>query len=309
MRAFLGGSTALALLFTGVMASGADEATDLRWRFRKGENLKYELKHREVRTVEIGDQKRTASTDMDWGLHWIVREVDDQGVATLGVKVTALRVRSEAMDFEFQYDSASGNSSDDDYKKQLIRFYDQIRFAEYELKLPPAGRPVRVSGFDQLLTETAPEQNVVAFYGVNLRDATFAWFLQQVLGPLPGAAAKPGRKWEVPVDAKLPEFGQLSGRSLGSLGESKMVGGVPCQEIRVKGEQTLDTDMKWLNAPLRGSLKTTKMEAKLLLDPKKGRILTGEASIHLQGDLKFGAGDDAGLMKVRYEHTLELAAR
>src|SRR5437773_881728 len=41
------------MLGLSVPDAGAADAVDLRWRFQKGEVLKYLLRHREIRTVEL----------------------------------------------------------------------------------------------------------------------------------------------------------------------------------------------------------------------------------------------------------------
>jgi hypothetical protein len=75
------------------------------------------------------------------------------------------------------------------------------------------------------------------------------------------------------------------------------------------GSKTLDVDMRWFNNPLRGPLKSTKMEGKHLIDAKTGRLQSSEVRIDLQGDFKFGGGDNPGKMKVNYEYTLGLTAK
>ena len=56
--------TMAVLLFLGAALPlrAADDAA-LRWRLDKGQVLKYRLRHGEVRTVMVGDQKFTTTTD------------------------------------------------------------------------------------------------------------------------------------------------------------------------------------------------------------------------------------------------------
>src|SRR5262249_22403866 len=149
MRAILAG---LALLILP-LATRADEAVELRWRFDKGQVHKYLLRHREVRTVAVADQKVATTTDAEDELQWTVKDVDDQGAATIEQKMTALRINSSGKDWDFAYDSSRGNEAAEEYKKKLIQFYDQLRYTTYRLKLKADGTVAEVQGFDKLLNE------------------------------------------------------------------------------------------------------------------------------------------------------------
>jgi hypothetical protein len=298
----------LVLLTGSLPARGADAAA-LRWHFKKGQAFQYLFKHREVKTVAIGDQKFETSLNTEYEWQWTVADVDDQNVATLEQKLTALRVSINARDFEFQYDSAGANLSDEDLKKKLINLYDQLRFAAYRVRLRPDGRIVEVQGFDKLLGEVNPEAQILDYYAINLHDGTFGWFLQQALGVLPDKAVGKGGTWKAAADTKIAEFGQVTGQTEFTLEKAAKVGENAGLEVSVKGAQALELDTKWLNAPLRGTLTTTKLAGVLRFDPAAGMVRSSEIRAELSGDLKFGAGDNPATMKLAFRHLLELEAR
>jgi hypothetical protein len=302
------GLVGLLLLLAASPGAGAD-AVELRWRFQKGQVLKYLFKHREVRKVALADQKLETTTTSEYEWNWTVQALDDRGTATLEQKLTALRVSSTGKEFDFQYDSAQGNQSNDDYKTKLINFYDQLRFATCQVQLERTGRVVKVTGFDKLLGEVNPGRQVVDFHALALHDDTFAWYLQQALGTVPAKPVATGQKWEMAVETKLTDMGALTGRNQYSLTGPVKVGDVDCQEVRVQGAQTLELDMTWLDNPLRGALKIPKIAGGIRIDPKAGRVWSSEVQIDMDGDLKFGRNDPPAALKVEYEHKLELEAR
>jgi len=297
------------VLLAGSLAAHGDDAVELRWSFKKGQTLAYLLKHREVRTVEVGDNKFETTTTSDYDWEWKVREVDDQGAATLDLKLKGLRVASTGKDFEFQYDSARANESAEEFKKQTIQFYDQLRFTTFRLRLKPDGRVAEVHGFDKLLNEVTAGTQVAEFYGYNLRDDSFGWYLQMALGVLPEKAAKPGDKWKVPVQLKWAGLGQVTGQTEWGLDNPRKVGKPPCQQLRLDGAETMEVDMKWANAALRGTLKTSKLAGTVQFDPKAGAVQTSEVKADYAGDLKWGDGDQPLVLKVGFQHTLELEAK
>ncbi len=306
MRRFLPRLAAGCLFLSLPAASEAAETVELRWQFKKGQVFKYRMKHREVRTVSAGDQTIETTTDTEYEWQWTVRDLDDKGAATLEQKLTALRLTCNGQNFEFGYDSSRGNRSDEEYKRKLIDFLDQLRFTTYQLRVRPDGQVAEVRGFDKLLDEFGNPQNIVDFHALSLHDDTFGWFLQLQLGSLPGAAAARGATWKLPTKAKLEGFGGLSGKVDVTLGKAAKAGDHACEELNLKGEQTLDLDMKWLNTPLRGPLKSTKLTGTVLFDAKAGLVRGGKVETDLEGSLKLGANDQAGALKITYRHALEL---
>jgi hypothetical protein len=296
------------LLFVAASPVASADALDLRWHFSKGQVLKYLFKHREVRKVAVGDANLETTTTSEYEWDWTVQDIDDRGTATLEQKLTALRVNSTGKDFDFQYDSARGNAANEDYKKKLIAFYDQLRFTTYRIQLDRTGRVVQVTGFDKLLREANVGSQIADFYALALHDDTFAWYLQQALGTMPAKSVAVGQKWESVADAKLTDMGRLTGRNQYSLTGPAKVGDVACQELRVQGTQTLELDMTWLDNPLRGTLKIPRIAGNIRVDPKAGRVRSSDVQINMAGDLKFGSNDPPAAMRVEYEHKLELEA-
>ncbi|HXG10148.1 MAG TPA: DUF6263 family protein [Gemmataceae bacterium] len=291
------------------------ESVELRWRFTKGQVLKYLLKHREVRDARIGTLEPSTTTDTEYELEWTVQDVDDQGTATIEQKLTALRVSISGKDREFHYNSARANESTEAYQKKLIQLYDQLRFTTYRLKLKSDGTVAEVYGFDKLLDEigsglTGGGFNVLDFEGINVRDGSFGWFLQQALGTLPRGAIGQGAKWSQPVQAKLAGLGELTGRNDFTLGSVVTVGDRPCWEIAFKGAQSLEVDMKWIgNNLLRGTLKAGKLGGTIRFDAQAGKLAASQVEAEISGDLKLGAGDSNAVLKISFRHTVEMEAR
>jgi hypothetical protein len=303
----LGAACLLLLLASPALRSAGP--IDLHWQLKKGQVLKYLLKHREVRTVNVADQKfeTTTTTDYDW--QWTVQEVDDQGTATLELKVKGLRMTCNGKDFDFQYDSSRANQSDDDYKMKLIAFYNEVRFGSYRLKLRRDGTIAEVNGFDKLINELSPGGNVVDFHGLNLHDDSFGWFLQLLLGTLPEKALPEGSEWKVPVRAKLAGFGDLNGQIEVTLGKEVKVGERSCRELKQTGSEMVDLDMKWANGSLRGTLKTTKLTGLVRFDPRAGAVQSGEAQADYGGELKLGLGEMPVVLGVKFHQELTLEAQ
>jgi hypothetical protein len=287
----------------------ADDPVALRWQLRKGQVLAYLLRHHEVRTVRLGDEKFETTTDTEYDWQWTVQEVDERGTATLELKLKGLRVTSSGKDYAFSYDSRKANEGNDEFNKNLVKFYDQLRFGAYRLRLEPGGRITEVYGLDKLLGETTAGTHVAEFNGLNLHDDTFAWFLQLCLGALPDKPATQGASWKAPLPAKLNGVGGLSGQVSVTLDKAVNVGDRPCRQLRLDGSETLELDMPWANAMLRGPLKTSKLEATIQFDPQAGMVRKSEAKANYAGELKLSLTDPPLVLKVDFQQVLELEAK
>jgi hypothetical protein len=294
----------LALALVGTSIASAAQGEPLRWRFQKGQKFDYLLKVHEVRSAKIGDQTFEMSTDTQYEWQWEVQDIDEQGVATLRARLPALRTSCSGQAFDFHYDSAQASSEVDNYKKKLAYYYDQLRFAEYQIRLRRDGRVVGITGLDKVMSEVLAGTQIADYHGVSLHDDTFAWLLQQTLGTLPPTAAD--KSWKLEVMTKFANVGPLEGDAAYTLGGEVKSGAVVCREINMQGKQALDLDARWLNQVLRGLFKTSKLSATTCFDPKAGAVEKSQASVHLGGDLKIGQTDKPALLKVTLTFDMEL---
>lgn len=279
--------------------SYAQDADNLRWQFKPGQSHKYLFKHKEVRKVEVGDLKAETTTIAEFDWLWTVQDVDASGAATLDVKVNNLRFATTGQNFDYHYDSSRGNLGDSDYHKRLIGLLDQLRYAgKYQLRIDPAGRVLEVKGMSKVLEENNPGLQILDYHGMNLHDETFAWFLQQALGRLPGKGDK--HKWQVAVEASLGDMGTATGQLEFERAAKPDEQGLIT--IRWQGSQSADLNTKWVGVDVKGTLKTTKLVGKMVFDPRAGRLHSGIAIIGMAGDLKVGGGG----FKMTYQHELEL---
>lgn len=96
---------ALTVLLSAVAGLvSAAEPLELRWRFKRGQILKYVLKHHEVRHTEIGSLTAETTTDSEYDLHWTVKEL---GTTWLN---TPLRgpLKISKLSGEVRFDPAAG---------------------------------------------------------------------------------------------------------------------------------------------------------------------------------------------------------
>jgi hypothetical protein len=132
-----------AVLVGLLAASGARAQTGpLRFRWQSGQVLTYRVEHNTAVAEVVGGNKVETSSRHSLTKRWEVLGVDDKGVATLQLSLTAMRMeQTRPGGGKLLYDSADPDKSDPALKEQLEKFINQPLAV---LKVDPAGRVVEV---------------------------------------------------------------------------------------------------------------------------------------------------------------------
>lgn len=93
-----GGLTLACLLVIGPLASRAAEPVRLEYRFRTGDRIDMEVRHRARTETTIGSTRQATETATDSRKTWQVVAVDDNGRATLEQSVDEVRMTSQTSD-------------------------------------------------------------------------------------------------------------------------------------------------------------------------------------------------------------------
>lgn len=103
-------ASALANLGQGAATSAAPETANpakytLRYRFRPGETLRWEVVHQASVRTSVGGMSQTVDTVTHSEKVWRIKEVDPQGIATFEHSVENVQMRRSSGDQTVRYDS------------------------------------------------------------------------------------------------------------------------------------------------------------------------------------------------------------
>jgi hypothetical protein len=129
---------ALLLVFTAAQAQTA------AWRFhwQTGQVLAYRVEQTMTVTEVAAGNTVESKTKLNLAKRWQVMTIDAQGVATLQLSLTAMRLETTTPSKEtLVFDSTNADKSDPEMKQQLSRFVNQPLAV---LRLDPQGRLVEV---------------------------------------------------------------------------------------------------------------------------------------------------------------------
>jgi hypothetical protein len=112
------------LAFIGALPSAAQTPWQFRWQ--KGQVLSYKVKHVTVVTETVGKDTSASNSNLELVKRWQVAEVDNTGVATLELKLTAMRNEQKRPNGEtLLFDSKDLEKSTPALRDQMSKFIGQ----------------------------------------------------------------------------------------------------------------------------------------------------------------------------------------
>ena len=133
------------LLVIATSALSAQSAEPLRWKFRKGERLQYDLRHQTINKVDAG-QRGSITTTMtqDMNTFWTVKNVAPEGNATIVQSFDRIQVKMEMPGGRsFEYDSDSDDPPEG-MAALVAPMLNALTEAEFTLTMTPRGEVLDV---------------------------------------------------------------------------------------------------------------------------------------------------------------------
>lgn len=251
-----------------LLAVQADGAIELRWKLRKGDELRYRTSHKSTAEgAGVFLEKEMAITYAH-----AVTEVDERGVAILRCTYEALAVKASGIQ-NYEYDSRKDKEPPPD---PGVRTIARLVGQSFTLKLSPAGRVTEVRGFDKILDalvkDTAdPEAVRKALQQVFSDEATQS-MMQQIYLPLPPEKVPVGNAWTNEISFEFPVVGRVK------LETKSTLAGVEAGRARI--EQAMKMELKGEGgAPVK--LGRFKGKASGLFSIERGIFLSSQAEIQM----------------------------
>jgi len=149
------------LAFAVVFASTAPSLAQTPWQFhwQKGQILTYKIKHVTSVTEVVGKDKSASSSDLELVKRWEVTDMDNQGIATVSLTLTAMRNEQKRPNGEtLLFDSKNLEKSTPALKEGMGKFVGQTLAV---IRIDGYGRVVEVKQGNAARYEAEPPFVVV----------------------------------------------------------------------------------------------------------------------------------------------------
>jgi hypothetical protein len=102
------------LMFVGALcAAPVPDDADLRYKFKEGDKLGYELEQKVKMEMSIGGQDIIVDMDMTMTCTWKIDSVDKDGKAKMTQTISRIQLKMTHPQGQFEYDSKDGKEPDD----------------------------------------------------------------------------------------------------------------------------------------------------------------------------------------------------
>ncbi|MFO0950974.1 MAG: DUF6263 family protein [Isosphaeraceae bacterium] len=184
---------AAAVLLTAAVGENAGAAT-LRWKFKAGESLHYQMDQKTVTTIKLAGQEIKTTLNQTVDSTWSVESVAADGSAQMSQTIERIRTKIEAAFGSIEYDSASGKEPTGPIAQGILPALKALVGAKFRYKMSPLGElsdVVVAEGLVDKLKESAPASGGAAVVSEErLKD-----LIHQSSLPLPAEDLVKDKSW------------------------------------------------------------------------------------------------------------------
>lgn len=260
-----------ALLLAGLFAAGstANAQVTLRYKFKEGEKLNYELEQKMNMAMTVNGQnirmEMVNTMDMSWNIH----SVDKDGKAKMTQKFGRVRLSMDGLPGmgKIEFDSKDGKEIEGPFGQILGPILKALAGAEFDVTMDAQGK-VTDFKIPPGLAETFKKLP----QGAGTADMFSEEGLKHMVGQgslvLPAEAVTKGKSWEQKFEMKMQASKMKVVNQLSYDGPAT-VGGKKFEKIDMKPKLTMEADD---SAPVKMKLKDQDTKGEAYFDNEAGRL-------------------------------------
>lgn len=201
----LAAATALAL----ALAAGSAGAAELRWKFKAGDVLRYEMEQKTVTDIKANGQEVNTTLTQTIDTTWTVASVADDGTGELSQRIDRVRTKVDSNAIAFAFDSDEDKAVEGPLAEALVPTLKALVGATFRYKMSPRGEltDVRVpDGLVEKLKEVGPKTggNLGMYSEEGLKN-----MIKESSLSLPADALAIGKSWTIQSKVLSPPIGTL----------------------------------------------------------------------------------------------------
>ena len=223
--------TVLLLVASGPVCLAQQE---LRWKFRPGEQLKVSVEQKTVSNTRVADQSLKMTVQLTVEEKWEVKEVAENGVATIDRSLTLIKLSIRSgVDEEITFDSSQQRSAPG-AARTIAKVLAPVLGKSVRIQVNPRGAVVDVELGSELKGQLVELAKVLGdFFSPDSIEQQL-----MTIGRLPAGPVSKGQSWMANVESTT-QLGKLSvARTFTYEGEKNTTDG-SVSEIAIAGQLTL----------------------------------------------------------------------
>jgi len=190
-----------------LLAQPAQAADALRWKFTKGETLKYTMEQKTTQDMKAKERELKTTLNQTIDLHWTIKNVAGE-VAEMSQTIDRVRTKVEVPGNAFEFDSQSGKSPEGPIAGMLIPMLKALVGAEFSFKMNGRGELTDIQVPKQLL-ESLSKAGPAATAGGMFSEEGLKNLISQSSLTLPENGLEKGGSWTQQARVPVPMLGTM----------------------------------------------------------------------------------------------------
>ncbi|MBX9680098.1 MAG: hypothetical protein K2X38_15150 [Gemmataceae bacterium] len=267
MTASVQRSSLLALIALAIAVPAASAQVTLRYKFKEGDKLQYEMKNTNKVVSKVKEQEAKVVSSQTMDMTWDVLKSTDKG-SQVKVKFGRTRMTMETQMGEFKIDSADENVPEEPVAKILAKVVGAMSKLEMVMTMQSDGEVLDVQVPETTLKQLQELPGADQFGEMFSNEGLKKMFGQNGL-VMPKEAVTKGQTWKKKNDVKLP-FGTIQSIINYSYEGEAESGGQKLEKISLTPSASIIADP---NAPFVLKINRQKGTGTALFDNAAGRFV------------------------------------
>jgi len=289
----------LGLLAVVIVACGADRAaaqTTLRYKFKKGDKLNYEMEQKMTMTMSI--MGRDINTDVNQlvNMTWTVNDVDADGKAKMTQTIARIRHNMDGGPVgKFEYDSKDDKEGEGPLGKILTPILRALAGAEINLVMDPQGKISDIKLPEKLakIAKNLPPAAAAGGAGEMLSEEGLKQMMDQGGLRLPKEAVAKGKTWDQQFEMKSA-IGKVKAESVNTYEGPAERDGKKLERVAMKPKLTFEVDE---NSPAKITVKSQDAKGTAYFDNAAGKLVSTSMNQDLELAISGGGQEFTGKLK------------
>jgi hypothetical protein len=272
----------LGVLAALVVACGADRAdaqTTLRYKFKKGEQLHYEMEHKIAMSTSFGGRDFSFDLGQTIDMTWNVADVDAAGKAKMTQKITRIRCTMDGgAAGKIEYDSKDDKEIGGEIGKIMSPLFRALAGAEITLAMDAQGKVSDVKLSENLAKAGKNLPPAAAAFAEMLSEDSLKRMIDQSGLRLPDGPVAKGKSWNQQFEMKSAG-GKMNVATTNTYEGPVKRDGKELERVAIQPKLTLEADP---GSPAKVTLKSQDAKGSAYFDNAAGRLMATNMSQNLE---------------------------
>lgn len=283
------------IVATALSTSTVDAQEFLRWKFRRGEEIKYNVQQNMETISQVGDNQINQAMKQSMDMVWNVMDVSAGGDAVMHQIVKRIRIKmANGKEGEILIDTSNPEPSENPFVQQMLSVFGNIVNQNFKVGMKPTGEVDHVEVPKELIDalRTSAAGNAAA-----LNEKTLEDMMKKSGVTLPSEKIGPESKWSSEQSVQFP-FGTIKIKSTMTYVEKDASGNAI---INVTPEVSVTPTE---GAPVKMTVEKSSGQGQVTFDVEAGRVT--KSQLDLQMLLKIDSGQGSFNQTIRQQTALTL---